>query len=88
MLVERGGLGLVDFLKHLHCLHVWWLKRAAMLKWGRWVPLMQKVWEARFAPRGSAGDLSTLVEGGGSRRLWYTGFWWGVAEGAHRIGIR
>ena len=86
--VERGGLGLVDFPKRLHCLRAWWLKRATVLKGGGWVPLMQKVWEARFAPRGSSGDLATLVEGGGSRRLQYRGFWWGVAEGAHRIGIR
>ena len=59
-----------------------------MLKGGGWVLLMQKVWEVRFAPWGSSGDLITLVEGQGSKRLQYRGFWWRVAEGAHRIGVR
>ena len=86
--VERGGLGLVDFPKKFHCLRAWWLQRAAVLRGGGWVPLMQKVWEARYAPRGSSGDLLEVVRCGSSRRLRYRGFWWGVVEGGHRIGLR
>ena len=59
-----------------------------MLKGGGWVLLMQKVWEVRFAPWGSSGDLSTLVEGGESKRLQYREFWWQVVKRVYRIDIR
>ncbi len=85
--VVRGGLGLVDFPKRLHCLRAWWLKRAVELRGGGWVPLLQKVWEMRTSPRGSSGDLLSLVGLNGIRRLRFKGFWWEVADGAHRIGL-
>jgi hypothetical protein len=59
--VEHGGLGLVDFPRRLRCLRVWWMKRIVEIHGQQWTLLAQKLWEKRFAPRDTVGDLVTMV---------------------------